>query len=174
MPTLQKPWVLLFVLFWELFFLCFNKSINQSCFFALVFCRVNFVWLVCPLLAHDQTVWAIEILEESVESIESTTGCLLSFHTPWILDCGKMAHLTMDFTKYQMHYNVIPTYVENFIKIKQLWSPIQPPRLPEVRSKIYISSGHSLSNMCIYCLWMIPKKWLAELHLFLKNFSLVW
>ena len=80
---------------------------------------------------------------------QDNTGCLLCFHTPWILGCEKMAHLTMDFTQYQMYSYIIPTYNENFIKIKQLRSPIQSPRLPEVRFKIYIPSGHSLSNICI-------------------------
>ena len=40
--------------------------------------------------------------------------------------------------------------------IKQSWSSIQSPRLPEVKFKIYIPSGHSLIlSTYIDCLWMI-------------------
>ena len=86
-----------------------------------------------------------------------------------------MAHLTMDFTKYQMYSYIIPTYVENFIKNKQSWSPIQPPRLPEIESKIYIPSSHifikHLHWMCYVDNTKIMAFWTV---FFFKNFSLVW
>ena len=45
-----------------------------------------------------------------------------------------MVHLNTHFAKYQIHFNILPTYSKNFIWIKHAWPQLQPPKQFEMDS----------------------------------------
>ena len=63
-----------------------------------------------------------------------------------------MADLIIRFAKYQINFNISPTRFENFIKFKQVWPQLQPPRQLEVKLKIYTQS-HMDSPDLILVIW---------------------
>ena len=63
-----------------------------------------------------------------------------------------MADLIIRFAKYQINFNISQTMFENFIKFKQVWPQLQPPRQLEVKLKIYTQS-HMDSPDLIPVIW---------------------
>ena len=81
-----------------------------------------------------------------------------------------MAHLKIDFTKYQIYFDIIPTSAENFIRITLSGPPIQPPRLPEVKFKIYIPSGHSFTLSALILFGLFENNGFINCVHFLRTF----
>ena len=48
-----------------------------------------------------------------------------------------MGNLIIKLAKYQINFDILPTYPEKFIVIKRVWPQIQPQRQTEVKIKIY-------------------------------------
>ena len=56
-----------------------------------------------------------------------------------------MIHLIIMFAKYQIYLNILPTFPEIFIGIKQLLPQLQPQRQLKVKFKFY--------TLCCVALW---------------------
>ena len=85
-------------------------------------------------------------------TIRHLQGVYLIFRHLRYWNCGQIADLTVKYTKYHIHYNIFPTFSENFNVISQPWSKLQLQTQSEFEFKIYtpIASAFTLSDFIVF------------------------